>query len=116
MSETGESARIKTVRDSYRAYETRDRELIERILGAELTFYAPPDPGIDRETYFERCWPNGGTIEKFEFIRLEEISGDAVLVTYEATKQDGKRFRNTEIHSFDGEQICRVEVYFGWDL
>ena len=116
MSETGESARIKTVRDSYRAYETRDRELIERILGAELTFYAPPDPGIDRETYFERCWPNGGTIEKFEFIRLEEISGDAVLVTYEATKQGGKRFRNTEIHSFDGEQICRVEVYFGWDL
>ena len=116
MSETGESARIPTVRDSYRAFETGDRELIERVLGAELTFYAPPDPGIDRETYFERCWPNSGTIEQFEFIRLEEISGDAVLVTYEATKQDGKRFRNTEIHSFDGEQICRVEVYFGWDL
>ena len=116
MTETGESARIQTVRDSYRAYETRDRALIESVLGAELTFYAPPDPGIDRATYFERCWPNGGTIEEFEFIRLEEISGDAVLVTYEATKKDGKRFRNTEIHTFDGEQICRVEVYFGWDL
>lgn len=116
MSETGESTRTKTVRASYRAYETGDRELIERVLSPDLTFYAPPDPGIDREQYFERCWPNAGTMEKFEFVRLEEISGDAVLVTYEATKADGKRFRNTEIHTFDGDRICRVEVYFGWDL
>jgi ketosteroid isomerase-like protein len=116
MSQAGESDRIRTVRDSFRAYETRDRDLIEGILSDELTFYAPPDPGIDRETYFERCWANAGAIEKFEFIRLEEISDDAVLVTYESTKKDGKRFRNTEIHSFDGGKICRVEVYFGWDL
>ena len=54
MSETGDSARIETVRDAFRAYETREK--------------------------------------------------------------DGERFRNTEIHSFEGAQICRAEVYFGWDL
>ena len=35
---------------------------------------------------------------------------------YEAEKQDGARFRNTEILSFDGDLVGRVEVYFGWNL
>ena len=39
-----------------------------------------------------------------------------MLVTYEAAKTDGKRFRNTEVLTFRGDQICRAEVYFGWDL
>jgi hypothetical protein len=39
-----------------------------------------------------------------------------VLVTYEATRTDGTRFRNTEVLTFDSEKICRAEVYFGWDL
>jgi hypothetical protein len=29
---------------------------------------------------------------------------------------DGTRFRNTEVLTFEGEKICRAEVYFGWDL
>jgi hypothetical protein len=38
------------------------------------------------------------------------------LVTYEVTKMDGKRFRNTEILTFDREKIAVAEVYFGWNL
>jgi hypothetical protein len=76
---------------------------------------APPDVGIDRATYFERCWPNANTIAAFDFTRLLE-AGDEVVVTYEATRTDGTRFRNTEIFGFAGERVSRVEVYFGWDL
>ena len=107
--------RLKTVRDCYGAYESGDRSIVEEILTDDFTFYSPPDPGIDRAQYFERCWPNAELIEAFEFKRLVEV-GDEVLVTYESTKTDGHRFCNTEIHTFDGDQICRVEVYFGWDL
>lgn len=107
--------RLQTVRDSYRAYESGDRSVIEEILSEGFTFYSPPDPGIDRATYFERCWPNAERMAKFEFVRLIE-AGDEVIVTYEATRSGGSRFRNTEIFSFDGRQISRVEVYFGWDL
>jgi hypothetical protein len=39
-----------------------------------------------------------------------------VLVTYVSEKDDGTRFRNTEILGFDGDRIRSVEVYFGWDL
>jgi ketosteroid isomerase-like protein len=103
------------VRQAYRAYETGERALIDELLTDDFTFSAPPDPLLDRDEYFERCWPNAGFIESYEFVRLIE-NGDEVVVTYEATKRDGKRFRNTEILNFRGEQIRRVEVYFGWDL
>ena len=107
--------RLQTVRDCYAAYESGERRALDEALADGFVFYSPPDPGIDRATYFERCWPNAELIEDFEFKRLVEI-GDEVLVTYESTKTDGKRFRNTEIHTFDGDKVAKVEVYFGWDV
>src|SRR4051812_16671780 len=102
-------------RDCYGAYASGDRSVVERLLADHFTFYSPPDPGIDRAAYFERCWPNAELIESYEFKRLLE-SGDEVIVTYEATRADGSRFRNTEVLTFDGDKICRAEVYFGWNL
>jgi ketosteroid isomerase-like protein len=107
--------RLQTVRDCYRAYETGDRALVEGLLSPEYEFFSPPDPGIDRVRYFERCWPSSQTTDHFEYVRLAEV-GDEVLVTYEATRSDGTSFRNTEIFGFDGDLINRTEVYFGWDL
>ena len=107
--------RLQLVRDAYGAYESGDRELIERLLADDFTFFSPPDPGIGRATYFERCWPNAELIEAYELTRLVE-AGDEVVVTHEALKTDGRRFRNTEVFTFDGDKIRMVEVYFGWDL
>lgn len=107
--------RSTLARESYRAYQSGDRDAIEELLSDDFTFFSPPDPGIDRAGYFERCWPNAGRIEAFDFKRVIE-SGDEVVVTYEATRPDGARFRNTEVHTFRGDEICKQEVYFGWDL
>jgi ketosteroid isomerase-like protein len=107
--------RLQIARDCYRAYEIGDRSLVEQHLSDDFRFYSPADMGIDRARYFERCWPNAELIESFEFKRLVEI-GEEVLVTYESEKTDGSRFRNTEILTFDGDKVCRVEVYFGWNL
>jgi ketosteroid isomerase-like protein len=107
--------RLKLARAGYEAYESGDRGVIEELLTDDFTFYSPADVGIDRATYFERCWPNAELIKAFEFDRLVEV-GDEVIVTYESTKTDGRRFRNTEVLTFDGDKICRQEVYFGWNL
>ena len=107
--------RLQLARDSYGAYESADRRVIEELLSDDFTFYSPPDPGIDRAEYFEVCWPNHERHGSFEYVRLIE-HGDEVVVTYESTKTDGSRFRNTEVLTFDGDRICRVEVYFGWDV
>lgn len=108
-------ARLDIVRACYRAYESGDRRVLERHLSDDLIFYSPADPGIDRATYFERCWPNAELIATFAFTRLIE-SGDEIIVTCECTRVDGTRFQNTEVLRFAGDQITRVEVYFGWNL
>lgn len=109
------TSRLKLARDAYAAYESGDRNVIEQLLSDDLTFYSPADPGIDRERYFERCWPNAQRAAEFELIRLIE-AGDEVVVTYESTTADGSCFRNTKVLTFDGEKICQVEVYFGWNI
>jgi len=110
------SDRLALARASYHAYESGDRSAIEGLLSDDFEFFSPADPGgIDRDRYFERCWPNAESIEAFDFVRLVEI-GDEVVVTYESTKTDGRRFRNTEVLTIEGDRIRRAEVYFGWDL
>jgi ketosteroid isomerase-like protein len=109
------SDRTAIVRAIYGAYESGDRSVAERHLSDDLVFSSPADVGIDRATYFERCWPNAGNIDAYSFERMFE-HGDEVVVTYEATRTDGTRFRNTEVLTFSGDQISRVEVYFGWNL
>ncbi len=108
--------RRELARDVYDAYVTGDCAAIEELIADDFAFFSPPDPGIDRAAYFERCWPNSETIEAFDFVRLSEIGDDEVLVTYESTKSDGRRFRNTEVLTFSGEKLRLAEIYFGWDL
>jgi ketosteroid isomerase-like protein len=111
-----ETDRAELARSAYRAYESGDRGVLEELLADDFTFFSPPDPGIDRATYFERCWPNAETILDFDFVRLIE-QGDEVVVTYESIKTDGRRIRNTEVLAFDADNRLRqVEVYFGWDV
>jgi ketosteroid isomerase-like protein len=107
--------RLQLTRDIYGAYVSGDRGVVEDLLSEDFTFYSPADVGIDRSRYFERCWPNAELIAGFQFTRLLEV-GDEVVVTYQSTKTDGSRFCNTEVLTFEGEKLRKVEVYFGWDL
>jgi ketosteroid isomerase-like protein len=108
--------RLQLARASYEAYASGDRSILDELLADDFEFFSPPDPGIDRDKYFEVCWPNHERHKSFEYERLLEISDDEVLVTYEAERTDGSRFRNTEILTFAGDKLCRAEVYFGWNL
>jgi ketosteroid isomerase-like protein len=109
------SDRKELARQAYEAFAAGDRAFYEEHLADDFQFSAPPDPLLDRDGYFERCWPGAGQGQAFELVRLIE-SGDEVVVTYERTRPDGGRGRNTEVMTFDGDKITRVEVYFGWDL
>ena len=108
--------RLELARRSYKAYETGDRNLVEELLTDDFVFFSPADVGIDRAAYFERCWPNHERHKHFAYERLQEIGNGEVLVTYEAERTDGSKFRNTEILRFEADKLKRAEVYFGWDL
>ncbi len=108
--------RKQIVRDAYAAFAAGDRAFYEQHLSDDFLFSAPPDPKLDRDGYFERCWPGAGRGQRFEIVRLIE-SGDEVVVTYESDARGGGRGRNTEVFTFDdGDRITRTEVYFGWTL
>jgi ketosteroid isomerase-like protein len=107
--------RKQLARQSYEAFAAGDRSFFEEHLSEDFRFSSPPDPELDRDGYFERCWPGSGGGQRFEFVRLIE-SGDEVVVTYELQRTDGTGGRNTEVLTFDGESIASAEVYFGWSL
>src|SRR5262245_27936365 len=112
---TASTSNVEIVRACYDAYVKKDRLAIEALLASDFHFTSPLDNRIDRETYFRRCWPNSRIIEAFDFVNLV-ADADRVFVTYEGRDTKGHRFRNTEILTIQNQQICSVEVYFGWSL
>jgi hypothetical protein len=89
-------SRVKVVRDLYRAYETGDRaprrappERRLRLLGATRRGDRPRP--LLRALLAERAGDRGVR----EYHRLIE-AGDEVVVTYEATRTDGRRFRKPQ--------------------
>jgi hypothetical protein len=100
---------------SYEAFAAGDRKFFEQHLAEDFTFSSPLDVGLDRAGYFARCWPGAGHGQKFNFLRLIEHD-DEVVVTYELTKPNGEKGRNTEILRIKDNKIISVEVYFGWDV
>ena len=112
---TDAASRTDIVGALFDAFAAGDRSVPDERLADDLVFSSPPDPALDRDGYFERCWPGAGQLGAFDLVRTIE-HGDEVVVTYEATRADGSRFRNTEVLTFRGEQVARIEVYFGWEL
>jgi len=102
-------------RESYEAYVRKDRAAIEDLIAEDFHFTSPLDNRINRQIYFERCWPNSQQIAGFEFVYLVTL-GDKVFVTYEGTNNGGGRFRNTEVLTIRQQKIVEAEVYFGWSV
>lgn len=100
------------VRNLFAAYLAEDRDAVEAMFADGFRFTSPFDDGIDKPTYFERCWRGSDWIER-HVIESIAIDGDVAIVTYRVVTTDGTSFRNIEIMRFDGEQIVSIEVYFG---
>jgi ketosteroid isomerase-like protein len=100
------------VRKYFGAYNSGDRQILEEGLTEDFTFTSPYDDNIDRATYFERCWPNH---DKIRLLQIEKmmVDGNEAFVRYQVESASGSRFRNTELLTFRGDQLARVEVYFG---
>jgi ketosteroid isomerase-like protein len=104
--------RTDIARQCYRAFEAKDRMLLESLLAEDFVFSSPRDDFIDRATYFARCWPNSDKIRKFTFEFLA-VQGSEVAVRYLLELTDGSRFRNMETLRFTGDKISSADVYFG---
>jgi len=100
------------VRGVFAAYRANDRQSVEDSLTEDFRFTSPFDDGIDKATYFAKCWRDTGCIERQDLERIF-VDGDAAFVTYQCVAKDGKRFRNTEFFVFAGDRVRSIDVYFG---
>ena len=100
------------IRAIFAAYIANDRKAVEEALTEDFRFTSPYDDGIDKPTYFERCWRDSDWIERHELEKIV-VEGNEAFVTYICLARGGKRFRNTEFFSFEGDRVKRIDVYFG---
>jgi ketosteroid isomerase-like protein len=104
--------REKIIRALFDAYLADDRNAVEGVLAEDFRFTSPYDNGIDKDTYFERCWRGSEWIERHELEKIL-VEGDDAFVTYKCVAKSGKSFRNTEFFGFENDKIKRIDVYFG---
>ena len=109
MASTNRAAAIRAI---FAAYMTNDRKAVEDRLADDFRFTSPYDDGIDKATYFERCWSNSDWIERHQLEKIL-VEGDEAFVTYQCVAKSGKNFRNTEFFVFAGDKVRRIDVYFG---
>jgi hypothetical protein len=100
------------VRGVFAAYRANDRQSVEDSLTEDFRFTSPFDDGIDKATYFAKCWRDTGWIERQDIERIF-VDGNAAFVTYQCVAKDGKSFRNTEFLVFAGDRVRSIDVYFG---
>jgi hypothetical protein len=110
------SNRTELIKQFYEAFSnTKRNDFVENLLAPNFTFSAPPDPLLNRADFFEKCWPEGHNLKNIKYIRIMENDNE-VIITHEYDKAEGVRGCNTDIITFDGDRIIRLEVYFGWDI
>ena len=100
------------IRALFAAYLRNDREAVADCFTADFRFTSPYDDGLDKATYFERCWRDSGWIERHEIERIL-VQGDEAFVSYNCAAKGGRNFRNTELFLFAGDEIRRIDVFFG---
>lgn len=106
------ASKTDLIRAIFAAYHANDRKQVEAALTEDFRFTSPFDDGIDKPTYFAKCWKNTDWIAQHEFERIL-IEGDQAFVTYRCLAKDGKSFRNTEFFVFAGDKVRSIDVYFG---
>ena len=105
-------SRAELIRGYFAAYQANNKAAVAAVLTDDFTFTSPYDDAIDRATYFVRCWPENPAFRSITIERICE-EDDAAFVLYRCETMDGKTFRNTELHLFNGDRLQAVQVYFG---
>ena len=78
-------SRSDAIRGYFAAFKSGDRAHLERALAEDFTFTSPYDDGIDKATYFARCWPNRHLIREHVIERIFEQGdeGDCLYAVQE---------------------------------
>jgi ketosteroid isomerase-like protein len=107
------TANEDVVRRQTACYVAGDRAGSEALVAADFAFTSPQDEHIDREAFYERCFPTASRVSSQEILRIAS-TGDDVFVMYEyVLAGSGARHRNAELITVRDGLIVEVQVFFG---
>jgi ketosteroid isomerase-like protein len=101
------------VRASFDAYVRQDRDAAEALMGPDLVFTSPHDDHVDRDAFFERCFPTADRFSRQELLHVAPAGAGYVFITYEYDLRTGGTYRNTELITVEGGRVVEVQVFFG---
>jgi ketosteroid isomerase-like protein len=101
------------VRANFDAYVRQDRAAAEALVGDELVFTSPQDDHIDRQAYFDRCFPTADRVARQELLHVVPAGDGDVFIAYEYELKDGGTYRNTELITVAEGRITEIQVFFG---
>jgi hypothetical protein len=107
------TSKTAKVLDFFAAFQTQNKSAARAMVSDQFRFTSPQDDRLDREKYFEVCFPTADHFASQTMMETAEV-GDTVLVRYEYELTDGGRFRNMEALTVDDSGlITEAQVYFG---
>jgi len=104
---------IDVVQQLMDAYRAGDRETAEALVAADFVFTSPQDDHIDRQVWFERCFPTADRFVTQEVLSIVAAGDDDVFVLYEYELTTGEVYRNTEVSTVRDRQLHETQVFFG---
>ena len=102
----------KVIMAYYTAFEKKDWNSMQQILGDGFTFSSPLDDHISVTAFKERCWPNAYNIKRFEVDKFV-VNGDEAFVITNGYTNGGKLFRSGEYFKVNDGKIMAYECFFG---
>ena len=104
---------VRLVEAAFRYYLEQDRDAAVALYADEFTFTSPQDDHIDKETFFQRCFPTAGRVRQQRLLHVTPADGELVFVYYEYELMTGDRHRNVEAIAVRDGLIREVQVFFG---
>lgn len=101
------------VRAAFAAYLAQDALNARPLYAEGFRFTSPQDDGIDKDAFFERCFPTAQRLRSQDVLELIAVGADGVFLLYEYELTAGGTHRNCEFLTVRDSLIVQAQVFFG---
>lgn len=103
----------EVVRAAFAAYLAQDAATARPLYSAAFRFTSPQDDGIDKDAFFQRCFPTAQRLRTQDILELVDVGADGVFLLYEYEITAGGKHRNCEFLTVRDGVIVQTQVFFG---
>jgi ketosteroid isomerase-like protein len=109
---------LELIAAAFDYYRRGDEQAALPLYAEDFRFTSPQDDHIDKDAFFERCFPTASRVSRHETVHMVPADDESAFVMYEyelgsETESPGAVHRNVELITVQDGQITEVQVFFG---